>query len=473
MFKKKILDYIYKHDLIPEKSKLLAGVSGGPDSLVLLHFLHEIKEELGFELVAAHVDHMFRGDESYRDYLFVEKVCREWRIPFEGKRINVPQYMDITGESMQSAARKLRYAFFEEVMDTYELSVLALGHHGDDQVETMLMRITRGATGMARAGIPAKRPLHDCTVIRPFLPASKDEISEYAKQNALIPRIDPSNEKDVYLRNRFRLSVLPFLKRENPKVQEHYQRFSEELFEDEAYLLELAGERLETVWIERKNGYASIQIEPLLAMPKPLQRRAIQLILNYLYIERPSSLSALHIDQLSALFMSPQPSAELHLPDGLIAEKSYNTGIFRFFQKKSPNFFLQVQIPGDTILPNGYKIKAHYIKEKIPESEGNDSFIFRAAKADLPLMVRTRKDGDRMSVKGLGGSKKLKDIFINEKIPLSERNVWPVVTNQKEEVIWLPGLKKSEQGLAGYDDEPSFIYLEYKKLTSSRGQSNG
>lgn len=462
MFKKKILDYINKHELITEGSKLVAGVSGGPDSLVLLHFLHSIQGELGFELAAAHVDHMFRGDESYQDYLFVENICKDWKIQFEGKRMNVPDYMDITGESTQNAARSLRYSFFKEVMDKYQFSVLALGHHGDDQIETMLMRITRGATGMARAGIPVKRPFHKGFVIRPFLTASKDEIYEYAKRNGLTPRLDPSNEKDVYLRNRFRLSVLPFLKRENPNSHEHYQRFSEELFEDEAYLLGIAAEHLEGIWTRRETDYAEINLESLQAMPKPLQRRAIQLILKYLYIERPSSLSALHIGQLLALFLSPHPSAELHLPAGLIVEKSYGSAIFRFFQNESPEYSLLLQIPGDNILPNGYKIKAQYINELIP-ARGNNSFIIRAAEADLPFVVRTRKDGDRISVKGLGGSKKLKDIFINEKIPMSKRNDWPVVINQREEIVWLPGLKKSDQELTENQDEQPFIYLEYKK----------
>ncbi|PLT33056.1 tRNA lysidine(34) synthetase TilS [Bacillus sp. V5-8f] len=470
MFKNKIRDYINKHNLLVGHSSLVVGVSGGPDSLVLLHFLNSIKEDFQLQLTAAHVDHMFRGDESYQDYLFVERICREWNVHFEGKRINVPDYMAITGESTQNAARQLRYSFFKEVMDKQNSSLLVLGHHGDDQVETMLMRITRGATGMARAGIPAKRRFNDGWVIRPFLVVSKDEIIDYARERGLEPRLDPSNEKDVYMRNRFRHSVLPFLKSENPRAHEHYQRFSEELFEDEAFFKELAAKELEDVWVEKKDGYASIEIERLKTMPKPLQRRAIQLILDYLYTERPSSLSALHINQLFALFFSPQPSAELHLPAGLIAEKSYNTGIFRFFQPESQEYSLLVQIPGENILPNGYKIKAQYINEEIPNSFGNDSFIIQARESDLPLIVRTRKDGDRISVKGLGGSKKLKDIFIDEKIPMSRRNGWPVVQNQRGEILWLPGLKKSDQALAESHDGQSFIFLEYKKLNSSRGQ---
>ncbi|WP_409303669.1 tRNA lysidine(34) synthetase TilS [Peribacillus sp. SCS-155] len=463
MFKRKVLDFIYQWDLLPKDARVLVGVSGGPDSLALLHFLRSIQRELHFEMVAAHVDHMFRAEESYQDLLFVEQICKQWKVPFEGRRIDVPEKMAITGESTQSAARRLRYSFFEEVMAKRGLTTLALGHHGDDQMETMLMRITRGASGTARAGMPVKRPFAGRSLIRPFLILSKDEILAYTEQHSLEPRIDPSNAKDAYLRNRFRHSVLPFLKSENKNAHEHYQRFSEELYEDEQFLLEAAEKRLKKVWNSKTPHYASIDIRSFQTVPKPLQRRMIQLILKYLYIERPSSLSALHIDQLLALFLRPQSSAELHLPEGLIVEKSYDNAIFRFFQPKSPKYYLTLNIPGEIILPNGYKIKAHYIEEENPDQSGNHSFILKTPKAKLPLIIRTRKDGDRMSVKGLGGTKKLKDIFINEKIPKAERDAWPVVLNHKEEIIWLPGLKKSAEESDETHGEQSFIYLEYRK----------
>ncbi|MGE7767839.1 tRNA lysidine(34) synthetase TilS [Peribacillus sp. NPDC096540] len=463
MLKEKVLKTIYRNELIQEKSKLLVGVSGGPDSLVLLHFLKQVQPLFHYELTVASVDHMFRGDESYEDYKYVEQICEQWGIVFEGRRIDVPSYIEQTGESSQLTSRKLRFAFYEEMMDKHQASTLVLGHHGDDQIETVLMRLTRGATGKARAGIPLKRHFHTGYLIRPFLELTKDEIIEYAGIHKLEPRYDPSNEKDDYVRNRFRHEVLPFLKKENRKVHDHFQRFSEELYEDEEFFQNLVSSKMPEVWAQQEKDYAVIQIDRVLAMPKPLQRRAIQLILNYLYLERPSSLSALHIDQLLALFLNPQPSAELHLPEGLIAEKSYKTCTFRFFQQESLKYSLKLQIPGETILPNGYKIKAHYIKEEIPVLKGNYSFILPESAVQFPLTARTRNEGERMAVKGLGGSKKLKEIFINEKIPLLERNVWPVIIDQTGTAIWLPGLKKSNVEPDMISDETSLIYLEYKK----------
>lgn len=462
MLKNKVLDVIHKYNLIPKKSKLLVGVSGGPDSLVLLHLLKQIQSIFAFDLLVAHVDHMLRGEESYEDYLFVEQICKKWGVAFEGTRVDVPAYMKKMGGSTELAARTLRYGFFEQVMKKYECTVLVLGHHGDDQVETMLMRLTRGASGKARAGIPIKRTLHNGHIVRPFLSITKAEINEYAIKHQLEPRLDPSNEKDDYVRNRFRHHVLPFLKQENPLVHEQFQRFSEEIYEDEDFFHDLVSRKMKEVWIEQTKEYAMINIDSLLVMPKPLQRRAIQLILNYLYLERPSSLSALHINQLLTLFLNSQPSAELHFPGGLIAEKSYSTCIFRFSKYESQEYTLLLQIPGDTFLPNGYKIKAHYIGEAT--MGGNDSLILPISSVALPLTVRTRREGDRMRVKGLGGTKKIKDIFINEKIPLFKRNGWPVVIDQTGQIIWLPGLKKSYIESQALTDESSFIYLEYQKV---------
>ncbi|WP_110926098.1 tRNA lysidine(34) synthetase TilS [Bacillus massiliglaciei] len=463
MLKETVLRIIEGHGLIKGHSRLLVGVSGGPDSLALLHFLKEVQPIFQYELHAAHVDHMFRGEESYQDLIFAEKICEKWGIPFSARRADVPAYMEQTGMSSQTAARKVRYDFYKELMDEYEMDTLVLGHHGDDQIETILMRLTRGASGKARAGIPLKRPFHSGQIIRPFLAVTKQDIEAYNRQHHLTPRLDPSNEKNDYMRNRFRHEVLPFLKQENRRVHEHFQRFSEELQEDEDYLQEAAAKKMEGIWLEKSPDVSSVKIDALLEMPKPLQRRAIQLILNYLYPKRPSSLSAIHIEQLAALFINPQPSAELHLPEGLIAGKSYQTCIFRFSRQQPLKYSLSIQIPGETFLPNGYKIKAHYMKEESPNTGGNDSFDIPAQLVSLPLTVRTRRDGDRMKVKGLGGTKKLKKIFIDEKVPLAERNDWPVIIDSRGEILWVPALRKSEWGEASSLDESSYIHLSYEK----------
>ena len=455
MLEEKAYRAIKKYKLLQQHDALLVGVSGGPDSLALLHYLYSIQDQYQLKIVVAHVDHMFRGQQSYEELLFVKAFCEERGIDFEGIRINVPQYIKDTGKSTQIASRELRYQFYESIMSKYCIHKLVLGHHGDDQIETILMRITRGASGKARAGIACVSTRDSYEIIRPFLWASKDDIKEYCLQNGLEAQLDCSNEMPVYARNRYRLNVLPFLKSENPKVHEHFQRFSEDLLEDEALLHTLAEQEMQSLWI-KKEKYSKIEISTFLSMPKPLQRRGIQLILNYLYFERHVELSAAHIESVMKLFQNAHPSGEIHLPAGLKAEKSYDFCIFSFEEDAKKAYSIPLHIPGDTLLPNGHKIEAKYIEE---EEQSNTTFVLDPEKVQLPLVVRTRMNGDRMKVKGLNGTKKVKDIFIEKKIPLTERASWPIVVDSNQQIIWIPGLKKSNNEAVGVCK--SFITLKF------------
>lgn len=456
MLEERARQAINKYGLIKQDERLLIGVSGGADSMALLHFLCSLRKEYNLQLVVAHVDHMFRGQQSYEDYLFVEKYCAEWDVVFAGTRIDVPAYISKTGKSSQVASREARYKFYEEVMRKYRIHKLVLAHHGDDQIETILMRLTRGASGEARAGIQMKRTFREHEIIRPFLFADKDDIEDYCQKYGIAYRLDESNLKPVYARNRYRMQVLPFLKKENAQVHEHFQRFSEDLLEDEAFLNSLANERLKAL-VLKKDNEVKISIEAFLQTPKPLQRRCIHLILNYLYFERQEDLSATHIESMITLFQSSHPSGEIHLPAGLKVIKSYDEGIFTFRQKDSEPYSYTIHIPGEVVLPNGRKITAS--ANQSVEEKSNNFFIANLEDIHLPLTVRTRNNGDRMKVKGLNGSRKVKDIFIDKKIPVTERASWPIVEDAGGEIIWVPGLSKSDK--EAVKESKSFITLKY------------
>ena len=447
---------INKYGLIQQGERLLIGVSGGADSMALLHFLCGLRKEYNLQLVVAHVDHMFRGQQSYEDYVFVEKYCGEWGISFEGTRIDVPAYISKTGKSSHGASREVIYKVYEEVMGRYAIHKLVLAHHGDEQLETILMRLTRGASGEARAGIQMRRTLQTYEIIRPFLYASKNDVENYCRKYGIAYRLDESNLKPVYARNRYRLHVLPFLKKENAQVHEHFQRFSEELLEDEAFLNSLANEHLEAM-VLKKDKEVKISIGAFLQTPKPLQRRCIHLILNYLYFERQEDLSATHIESMITLFQNSHPSGEIHLPAGLKVIKSYNEGIFTFRQTQSEPYSYTIHIQGEVVLPNG-RIIAASVNQSV-EGKSNNIFIANLEDLHLPLIVRTRKNGDRMRVKGLNGSRKVKDIFIDKKIPVTERASWPIVEDAKGEIIWIPGLSKSDK--EAVKESKSFITLKY------------
>ena len=458
---KKVERFLAGHGFNLHGKSLAVGVSGGPDSLALLHYLWTVKERYQLRIVALHVDHMFRGKESLEEALFVRDFCLKRTIPFEMQQANVPEYMEQTGKSSQLAARELRYSFFAQMMKKHRLSYLALGHHGDDQVETILMRLTRGSSGRARAGIPFIRLFEDGFIIRPFLNLSKQELESYCEHHQLEPRRDSSNEKETYSRNRFRKIVLPFLKKENPLVHEHFQRFSEEMETDDAYLTELTLLKMNKV-MEKTKEEVIITIGAFLEMPMPLQRRGIKLILNYLYEEQPSSLSAVHIDSIFSMIRNPQPSGSLDLPNGLKVIRSYGKCSFQIRPVDSQPYEYKLYGPGSVQLPEGGVIIADYYSGQVDEQQGIVSFLVNIEETGLPLIIRTRRAGDRMTVKGMVGSKKLKDIFINEKIPITERDKWPIITDNAGNILWLPGLKKSSHATEGIE-VGKLMYLHYKQ----------
>jgi tRNA(Ile)-lysidine synthase len=461
MLETKVEAFLARHSFKLENKKMVVAVSGGPDSLLLLHFLWGQKEKRNLSIVAAHVDHMFRGQESLDDALFVKAFCEQNNIPVEMEQVNVPGRMELTGNSSEVEAREARYEFFAKVMEKYRYSYLVLGHHGDDQIETILMRLTRGSTGRARAGIPFTRPFANGVIFRPFLNLTKAEIQRYCQKYQLEPRIDSSNEKSIYSRNRFRKEVLPFLKAENRHVHEHFQRFSEEIQSDEGFLQELTIQSMNKVMTIAEKGPIIIDIKRFLEVPLPLQRRGIQLILNYLYKEKPVSLSAIHIDQVFSLIHHSQPSGKLDLPKGLKVIRSYLEISFQFQSPVVQTYCLEMFMPGLTFLPVGGSVKLEYLDGVLPPSTTNTA-VFNAAEIKWPIKIRTRKMGDRMTLKGMDGSRKIKDIFIDHKVPIQERNTWPVITDGENTIIWLPSLKKSS--LEGLDcTNKQWILLTFHK----------
>ncbi|EKN70330.1 tRNA(Ile)-lysidine synthetase [Neobacillus bataviensis LMG 21833] len=459
MLEQKVEAFLNRHSFKLENKKMIVGVSGGPDSLALLHYLLKEKDKKNLTIVVAHVDHMFRGEESYQDAMFVKSYCEQHQVPFEMVRIDVTKIMKATGKSSQVAAREVRYDFYFKMMKKYECPYLVLGHHGDDQMETMLMRLTRGSSGKARAGIPFSRPFHHGTIFRPFLCVTKAELQLYCKEHQLTPRVDPSNEKGIYSRNRFRKQVLPFLKEENSHVHEQFQRFSEELQSDEVFLEDLTIKSLDTVVSKKDEDNITIDIKGFLEMPLPLQRRGIQLILNYLYKEKPASLSAIHIDQVFYLMQHHEPSAKLNFPNGLKVIRSYLQLSFQFKQAEAEPYAFVLNEPGMIILPNGRSFRIDIVESEIPFAKENTA-LFNTERIKWPILIRTREKGDRMTLKGTQGTKKLKDIFIDQKIPVQDRDSWPVVTDKEGFIIWLPNLKKSS--IEGLDyTAKQYIQLTY------------
>ncbi|WP_067729663.1 tRNA lysidine(34) synthetase TilS [Oceanobacillus damuensis] len=461
--KQEVLTFIKKHQLLRKNATVLVGVSGGPDSMALLHFLLSLEHEWNLNIVAVSVDHQLRGEESLEDLRYVERICNEWGAEFVGASLDVASYRKKHGIGTELAGRELRYRFFEQQMELYQADFLALGHHGDDQVETMLMKMSRTASSSFFNGIPVHREFSTGYIIRPFLCITKEILENYCKENHIEARIDATNFETEYTRNFYRHKVMPLIKEKNSNIHMTVQHLSETLSEDEEFLRKEAEKMVdELVDFQGENGMVTFHAELFKNRAQALQRRAYHLILNYLYDVLPKDLSYGHEEQFFALLQRKEGNAQLDFPSALKLENSYGRMTFYFAEHhEDPNlsYHYTLDIPGKLKLPDGSTITANFAEKNTEQN--TLSYIFSSEQVKLPLHIRTRKPGDRMSWKGLNGSKKLKDIFIDAKIPLSARESWPVITDDEGKIIWLIGLKKGQptSGLV----RGATIHLLYEK----------
>ncbi|MBX0359927.1 tRNA lysidine(34) synthetase TilS [Halobacillus sp. Nhm2S1] len=434
--------FISKHQMIQPHQTLLVAVSGGPDSVALLHFLCAMKHKLSLRLIALSVDHQLRGEESQADLRFVEDMCESMGVEFVGTSVDVHAYKKDTGKGTQEAARELRYAFFEKMMYAYKADAIAMGHHGDDQAETILMQLMRSARPEAVQGMPATRRFACGKIIRPFLTASKDQIASYLEDQAIEVRMDPSNEETEYTRNAIRQHLLPFMKENNPQFHKHMQVWSERAREERSYINEQAQKVLETVHFSSNvEKFVQLSKQTFKTFPLALQRTAFHLILNYLYVKQNEDISYLHEEMFMNLMNDAKPNASLDFPEGLKIIRAYDDITFSFPKEHDGNGYSYILEMGEEVqLPDGSELRADWFSGD--GTEDPFTYLCDSHHVKLPLSVRTRQEGDRIRLRGMNGSKKVKDIFIDQKIPARLRPTWPIVTDQTGKILWVVGLKK-------------------------------
>ncbi len=426
--------------------------------MALLHYFLQKREAWMFRLVVLTIDHQLRGNESEADVQYVASYCEKWGIEYKVGSLDVPAYKEKHGLGTQAAARDLRYQFFEESMEAYQADFLALGHHGDDQVETLYMGMMRGVEPMHIRGIPIKRSIGQGWLIRPFLGVTKSEIEAYCKEYNIQPRYDESNQSPYYTRNAFRMKVLPFLKEYNPKIHEHMQSYHEYREDDEVYLQHEAKRIFDSSMLQKQEGKIVVNRTDFLSIPRPLQRRTFHLILNYLYQQTIYDGSYLHWEHYIRMMEDETPQASVDMPLGLTVIRSYETVTFTFDQTEVIPFHYPLQVPGEVQLPNGAMIQAHI--DDCDQDGDQYHFACDINNITFPLIVRTRKPGDRISIKGMNGHKKVKNLFIDEKIPQIDRDQWPIITDAKGQLLWVVSLKKAQ--IEASSKPEAWLHLTYK-----------
>lgn len=421
-----VYNFIRKEIGLSVGDTIVVGVSGGPDSMALLYILNEFKNKMDLNIICAHVNHNKRK-ESEQEKIDLENYCKKNNITFE--YIKVTNWGD---DNFHNEARSVRYNFFEELVYNYGAKYLMTAHQGDDLIETILMRIVRGSTLKGYSGFSRIVDKGGYKIIRPLITVTKDEILKFDEKNGIQYAIDESNNEDHYTRNRYRHTVLPFLKQEEPNIHKKFLKFSETLLKNSNYIDSVANKEFNKVF---QNG--NLDIDKFKSLDPVIQTKIIYNILEKIYGDDLLIVGNAHVDLIFGLISSNKSNSVVHLPNNVIVVKSYNELTFSYDDDVNDQY--EIQIDEIVNLPNGKII------EKVDETNDTSNYTIKlnSKEVTLPLYVRNRRDGDKIKLKGLNAYKKVSEIFINEKIKTSDRNSWPVVLDSKEEIVWLPGLKKS------------------------------
>jgi tRNA(Ile)-lysidine synthase len=440
---KTLVTKVRNQNLFHPGETVVVAVSGGADSVALLDIMTRL--DCGLHLVVAHLNHCLRGAESDADEAFVASLADNYHLPFVSQRCDVADLARRERLSLEDAGRRARYAFLEQTAAQYRASSIALAHHQDDQAETVLIRLLRGSGGTGLAGMASAAGEK---LKRPLLQVSRAKLEQYLKQRGLTFRTDSTNADTAILRNSIRHELIPFLRRYNPKVSERLAATAEILAGDEELLDGLTQAAYQKLAASEK-GEVRFQVEPLLREPRPLRLRLYRRALFELRGDL-MRIGLAHLDAIDRLAASPRPNAEAKLPGAFKAWRCYGSlSIGHAAPQASPAWEQVVTGVGRYQLPGG----AVLVVERLSRPESLDtgsrwSAFLSPDAVPFPWLLRNFRPGDRFTPLGMGGAQKVKDAFINEKVPPDLRRQIPLLLSEGE-IAWVPGVRLGERGRVG------------------------
>lgn len=434
--------------------RLIVAVSGGVDSLVLLHLLRDIADEMTLELTVCHVDHQMR-EASASDARKVEDLCRKWRIVCRTRRVDVWERVRMTGQSPEEAARDLRYGVLYCLSEELGNAKIVLAHHQDDQAETVLLHLLRGS---GIRGLGAMRSVRG-RLLRPLLTFAKHELETYAQEHGLIPCEDMTNYDTRYLRNRIRHDLLPVLTSYQPQIRKGLCQLAE-LSQDDDDFLETMAERywdriVRTKKLRCEVDRAAFRQAPI-AMQRRIIRRAVQTV-----GQQSGGVSFTHSERLRQTVADGRVGAVCPLGERGILRCDYDQAIFQEKQDMRAVKLTrrELTLGHDTVIEQADMVICAEIKDAL---DGQEEAVFDAAAVSLPLHVRGRRAGDVIATHGKTGKKKLKKELIDCKIAVLERDRLPLVCDADDTILWVVGIRKANIAEVNSDTK-QYLCLKSKR----------
>ncbi|MEK6622870.1 MAG: tRNA lysidine(34) synthetase TilS [Planctomycetota bacterium] len=449
-----VFNTINTHRLIKAGDAIMVGVSGGPDSIALVKILHTMNASKGLRLrfVVAHLNHQLRGKSAEEDAQFVRDFAAGLSLPCVVKELDIQKIADQTKYSIEEAARTERYRFFLDAAREQGATLIALGHTADDNAETILHRIIRGAGAVGLGGIPIKRPLapdSPIQIIRPLLFTWRKEIIQYLKDEQLGYRTDESNHETTYLRNKIRLNLIPLLESQyNPNIKNTLNQLCRIFSENNEYLSSEAKKALKSATIQGDRERHVIDARFLMTQPKILQHRVIQEVMNNLRIPL-KEITYEHYTTILDGIVKAGRMRRFQLPGKLCIQ--YERHRLHFSKESPPKpdmpllSEIPVRIPGTTSVSSLGQLSAEILEihdispDVFKKTKTKNEEMFDLESITHPLGIRGRKKGDVISPLGVNGHKKLKELFIDRKIPVEERNAMPIVV-MNGRPVWVVGV---------------------------------
>jgi tRNA(Ile)-lysidine synthase len=447
---RKIKEAIEKNHLLDGGEKVIVAVSGGSDSVALLKVLETLSSEYSLALIVAHLNHGLRENAACEEQ-FVRGIAADRGFVFESKSVDIRLLRKGTGKCIEDISREVRYDFLNYVANKYGAQKIALGHNSNDQTETVLMNFLRGS---GPTGLKGMLPARDSVYIRPLLCVTRNEINSFLELHGLPFVTDASNTDPAYLRNRIRHSLIPELKaRYNPQLEESMKSMADIMRVEDDYIRGVTGKILSDWGVAAAHGEISISIPDLVKYHQAIQRRIMKHLLELL-TENSRRIGHIHVKAALDLLYSDRPGAYVNLPCDIDVRREYNAlviakrekGEREIAQKTLNDLRYEVTLPGSVKMAElGKTMIFEFAESPIGiESYGRGTAFMDYDRIALPLIVRTVRPGDRIQPLGMKGMKKIKSVFIDEKIPLRQRKGIPLLLDQNA-VLWIAGLRLSER----------------------------
>lgn len=438
----KVKETIEKYNLLNRGDKVIVALSGGSDSVALLVALVQIAPQMDLRLIVAHINHLLRKEESDEDEKFCRDLSRNFGLVFVSEKMNkTPSHKGLSPEDFY---RRQRYLFLNKVAKDNQAEKIALGHHLQDQAETVLLNLLRGS---GLEGLKGILPMRDGKFIRPLIEISRKQIINFLKKSGIAYRQDSSNENNKYLRNKIRRDLIPYLKKEfNPRIEENLAQMAQILRQEDEFVRQHVFQAMQSPYIQRQPNRISLNIQYISELQQAVRFRLFKALLESLNPTK-NGFSYIHIKSLEKLTHDQKSGKRISLPLSIVASCEYDNLILerKNIQPEKIEYEYEVSVPGSVwVSEKNISVRLQIVTRDYIDFKSEEKVYMDLDKIRQPLILRNRRDGDWFEPLGMRGRKKIKALFIDRKITRDERDKVMLIADGLS-VVWIENMHLSDR----------------------------